>query len=269
MNYAIKHRFGLAALIAGSLLGAACESEELREPVSEVAPSDSAARAEDGLNLAPPAVSPIQRADLEREDAQMRCRETSSPSDLSIRWEHAPETSQSKLTAIVKNNTTASISAEPVLIAANPSLGETRERRLDSVSVAPGAEATLVVNVEDFPMQSLGEATSVSIGLRWKRHEMQEEMASPQALSQPLFVTHDDESFRTAVVREYESERDLQLARASSVKATAQLAGRRLRRAVNLADARKFTVIERADVPALQLAAPQLVETTNIDARQP
>jgi hypothetical protein len=269
MKYAFKLRFAMAAVSAGGLLGVACESEELRDPSSEVAPPSTAAQTEE-LNPAPLPMSADERAAFERENGQVRCHETPSQSELSIHWEKTPETSRTELTAIVKNNAATTISAEPVLVAVSSALGETRERRLDPVTVAPGAETALAVNVGDFPLQSAGEATQVSIGLRWKRRGLPAEMSNPQALSQPLFVTHDDESFRTAVLREYDSQLRLEAASASRPKATgSEGVGRPLRRALSLANAREFRVIERADVPTLEVAAPVLAETTNIDAREP
>jgi len=263
MKHSIKRHLGFATVMVGCLGGLACESEELSVPTATVEPSEPAAAAKEELNTAPPPMSAQERVEFERENAEIRCREGGSMSELSIRWEKTTETSPMALTAIVRNNGSTNVTAEPVLIAANPSLGEARERRLDPVSVAPGAETALTVQVADFPVQSVGEATSVSIGLRWKREDMQAEMVSPQALSEPLFVTHDDDTFRTAILRDHESE----LTRRLTIRGEAKPIERRLTRAVALTGARQFETIERPHAPTLVGAAPVLDQTTPIGSQ--
>lgn len=265
MKHAIKRHFGFAAVMVGCLGGLACESEELSDPTATVGPSEPPAAAKEGLSTAPPPMSAEERVEFERENAKIRCRETGSASELSIRWEKTAETSRTELTAIVTNNGSTNVTAEPVLIAANPSLGQARERRLDPVSLAPGAETAVTVEVADFPVQSVGEASSVSIGLRWKREDMQAEMVSPQALSEPLFVTHDDDTFRTAILREHESE----LTRRLTTTSEAKPIERRLTRAVALTGARRFETIERPYTPTLVGGAPVLDQTTQIDGSRP
>jgi hypothetical protein len=261
MKYAIKRYLGFAAVMVGCLGGLACESEELSHPTATPPPSERAAAATEGLNTAPPSMNAQERVEFDRENAGIRCRETGSASELSIRWQKAAETSATELTAIVTNHGSSNVTAEPVLVAANPSLGEAREQRLDPVSLAPGAETALTVKVADFPVQSVGEASSVSIGLRWKREDTQAEMVSPQALSEPLFVTHDDDTFRTAVLREHESELTRRLTTTSKAKSSE----RRLTRAVALTGARRFETIERPDTPTLVAGAPVLDQPTRVN----
>ena len=152
-----------------------------------------------------------------------------------------------------------------MLIAANPAVGELREHRLAEVTVAPGTETAVTINVADFPVQRVGEATSVSIGLRWKRQDLQADMVSPQAVSEPLFVTHDDDSFRTAVLREHDAELARHLVGTTHVKASE----RRLRRAVALTGAKRFELLDRLDAPIVAVSTLVEDQTSDIQGRQP
>lgn len=264
MKYATQRCYGIVVAMAGCLGGFACESQELSDP-SEVVSSTPPASGENHLNTPAPPISDAQRAELAREDAKIRCHESVSSRELSVRWEKTSEAPRSELTAFVKNNGTAMVTADPVLLAANTSLGESREQRLAPVTVEPGAETALTVSVADFPVQSVGESTSVSIGLRWSRSGVQAEMVTPQAISQPVFVTHDDESFRTAVLRDHDAE----LARELAGVARAKPALRRLRRAIAVTDTKRFEMLERPDAPTVAVSTLDDAPSIEIDRRQP
>ena len=264
MRLIISRYLGLSAVLCGCVGSVACDSEPLRDDSSSAAPSGSSedpspaaaaaqeASNEQGNGIAPLPLSPEQKAEFDRENAKIRCNEASSPTELSGRWDNTSETSTSEVTAILHNHTAVAITAEPVIMAANSALGEARERRLDPVMVAPGSEVSVAVKVADFPMQSLGDdSTSVSIGLRWRRADSPAEMVSPQAISQPLFAIHDDDSFRTAVLRVRNSEIARQQARVVAKRPF----GYRVLRALEPSGSREFKRIDRVDAPTVAVTS--------------
>jgi len=206
---------------------AGCNSVALDEQAPSASPEPEVSSTEEAVEIAEPTTAE-ELADVERERTKSRCRESANEGELSVRWETAPADAQTQARAIIRNNGTTSVTAEPVLIAASASLGERKERELSPVSVAPGAEVVLPVNVADFPVQTVGEATSVSIGLRWTRSDVpQAAMKSPQALSQELYATHDDMTFRSAVLRDGQQE----MLRQAAGKATRLIGARAFDRA--------------------------------------
>jgi hypothetical protein len=209
-------------------------------------------------------VTAEERAEIDSNKAQHRCREAVSESELSIHWAKDMTGAKTRMLATIHNNSTVTMTAEPVLVASNSVLGEVNERRLAAVEVAPGADVEVPVDVVDLPTQTVGQATSVSIGLRWRRGDMPDtDMASPQALSQELYVTHDD-GFKTAVVRDVFEERTRQLT-ALTQRSPLRLTAVRLRDQLGVfraADPAKFSA-----APA-GLAVAEAATITNIEGRQ-
>jgi hypothetical protein len=252
---------GFAAAIIGCCGALACNSLELEN--SALPSAEEAGSAEAAVIAAEPA-TPEEQAEIGRDKGRRRCREAVSESELSIRWAKDTMGSRTRMLATIHNNGSLPMTAEPVLIAANSVLGEVRERKLAAIEVAPGADVEVPVDVADLPAQSVGQATSVSIGVRWRRGDMPDtEMASPQALSQELYVTHDD-GFKTAMVRDVHEERTRMLA------APTQRGSQRL---TALRSLDKLGVLRAAD-PAIigtspsGLAVARTATITNVEGSQ-